>query len=229
MASGDSGTKKQKLNNASSTACNGTVIQNGMNGLENHTSIVDPEMGFYCFDVLYSQLHHLDPPSLPNFCNEAFPLFVTWKIGKDKRLRGCIGTFTAIHLHAGLREYAVTSAFKDSRFNPVTRDELPRMHVTVSILLHFEDGTDYLDWEIGKHGILIEFYNEKGNKRTATFLPDVALDQGWDHIQTIDSLLHKGGYKASITSDFRRTLKLKRYQCEKVSVSYQDYISNRRC
>lgn len=135
------------------------------------------------------------------------------------------------------------------------------MHVSVSILRHFEDGTDYLDWEIGKHGILIEFYNEKGNKRTATFLPDVALDQGttkknikhlnnqfeskkakffkliyfslyhlgWDHIQTIDSLLHKGGYKASITSDFRRTLKLKRYQCEKVTVSYQDYISNRRC
>lgn len=36
------------------------------------------------------------------------PLFVTWKVGKDKRLRGCMGTFSHINLHAGLREYAAT-------------------------------------------------------------------------------------------------------------------------
>ena len=36
------------------------------------------------------------------------PLFVTWKIGKDRRLRGCIGTFTAMNLHEGLREYAIS-------------------------------------------------------------------------------------------------------------------------
>lgn len=70
------------------------------------------------------------------------------------------------------------SAFKDSRFNPITRDEFPRLTVGISILRHFEDGTDYLDWELGLHGILIEFYNEKGNKRTATYLPDVAKEQG---------------------------------------------------
>ena len=36
------------------------------------------------------------------------PLFVTWKIGRDKRLRGCIGTFSAMNLHSGLREYTLT-------------------------------------------------------------------------------------------------------------------------
>ena len=36
------------------------------------------------------------------------PLFVTWKVGKEKRLRGCIGTFSDMNLHNGLREYAVT-------------------------------------------------------------------------------------------------------------------------
>ncbi|XP_071558024.1 uncharacterized protein CG5902-like isoform X3 [Temnothorax nylanderi] len=145
------------------------------------------------------------------------PLFVTWTIGKDMRLRGCIGTFNAMHLHAGLREYATTSAFKDSRFNPITREELPRLHVSVSILRHFEDGVDYLDWEIGVHGIRIEFHNEKGNKRTATYLPDVATEQGWDQIQTIDSLLHKGGYKGLVTPDIRRSVKLTRYQSEKIT------------
>ncbi|KAK2577298.1 hypothetical protein KPH14_003432 [Odynerus spinipes] len=228
MAAGCCGTKKQKLNNSSSIPCNGsTVLQNGTQ--IRYSTIVQPEMGFFCFDVLYCQLHQLDPPKTPNFSNDAFPLFVTWSIGKDMRLRGCIGTFNAMHLHAGLREYATTSAFKDSRFNPITREELPRLHVSVSILRNFEDGVDYLDWEVGVHGIRIEFHNEKGNKRTATYLPDVAPEQGWDQIQTIDSLLHKGGYKGLVTPDIRRSVKLTRYQSEKVTVSYQDYMTHWHC
>nr|XP_025033788.1 AMME syndrome candidate gene 1 protein isoform X3 [Pelodiscus sinensis] len=138
------------------------------------------------------------------------PLFVTWKIGRDKRLRGCIGTFSAMNLHSGLREYTLTSALKDSRFPPMTRDELPRLFCSVSLLTNFEDVCDYLDWEVGVHGIRIEFINEKGSKRTATYLPEVAKEQGWDHIQTIDSLLRKGGYKAPITNEFRKTIKLTR-------------------
>ncbi|TGZ39028.1 hypothetical protein DBV15_02332, partial [Temnothorax longispinosus] len=208
-----------KLNNSASVPCNGTAMLSNGTRIRN-TPIVQPEMGFYCFDVLYCQLHQLDPPKPPNFSNEAFPLFVTWTIGKDMRLRGCIGTFNAMHLHAGLREYATTSAFKDSRFNPITREELPRLHVSVSILRHFEDGVDYLDWEIGVHGIRIEFHNEKGNKRTATYLPDVATEQGWDQIQTIDSLLHKGGYKGLVTPDIRRSVKLTRYQSEKITLAW---------
>lgn len=70
------------------------------------------------------------------------------------------------------------SAVKDSRFSPITREELTKLHVSVSILRHFEDGTDYTDWEVGVHGIRIEFHNEKGNKRTATYLPEVATEQG---------------------------------------------------
>ncbi len=67
---------------------------------------------------------------------------------------------------------------KDSRFSPMARDELPRLQVSVSILCHFEDGADFLDWEIGVHGIRIEFYSERGAKKTATYLPEVAPEQG---------------------------------------------------
>ncbi|XP_076278226.1 AMMECR1-like protein isoform X2 [Lasioglossum baleicum] len=194
MAAGCCGAKKQKLNNSSSAPCNGTAsLQNGIR--KRNSMIAQPEMGFYCFDVLYCQLHQLDPPKPPNFSNEPY-------------------------------------AFKDSRFNPITREELPRLHVSVSILQHFEDGADYLDWEVGVHGIRIEFHNEKGNKRTATYLPSVAMEQGWDQIQTIDSLLHKGGYKGLVTPDIRRSVKLTRYQSEEVTVSYQEYMTHwhgRRC
>lgn len=50
---------------------------------------------------------------------------------------------------------------------------------------------------------------------------------GWDQIQTIDSLLRKGGYKAAITTELRRSIKLTRYQSEEVSASYGDYVGQR--
>ena len=83
-----------------------------------------------------------------------------------------------MQLHNGLREYAVTSAMKDSRFSPVNQAELPKLHVSVSILCHFMDAADFLDWEIGVHGIRIEFYTERGSKKTATYLPEVPREQG---------------------------------------------------
>lgn len=35
-----------------------------------------------------------------------------------------------------------------------------------------------LELQVGVHGIRIEFFNEKGSKRTATYLPEVAKEQG---------------------------------------------------
>ena len=127
-------------------------------------------------------------------------------------------------LQDGLREYAITSAMKDSRFSPVTRQELTNLQVSVSILCQFEDGADWTDWDLGVHGIRIEWYSERGNRKTATFLPEVPLSQGWDKTQTIDSLLRKGGFKGVVTPDVRRSIRLVRYQSEMTTVTYQDYV-----
>ncbi|XP_069473907.1 AMMECR1-like protein [Ambystoma mexicanum] len=189
--------------------------------------VVSAEMCCYCFDVLYCHLYGFPQPRLPRFTNDPYPLFVTWKAGRDKRLRGCIGTFSAMNLHSGLREYTLTSALKDSRFPPLTREELPKLFCSVSLLTNFEDASDYLDWEVGVHGIRIEFINEKGVKRTATYLPEVAKEQDWDQIQTIDSLLRKGGFKAPISNEFRKSIKLTRYRSEKVTIGYAEYIASR--
>nr|XP_038952807.1 AMMECR1-like protein isoform X5 [Rattus norvegicus] len=120
------------------------------NGTANTTKnlVVTAEMCCYCFDVLYCHLYGFPQPRLPRFTNDPYPLFVTWKTGRDKRLRGCIGTFSAMNLHSGLREYTLTSALKDSRFPPLTREELPKLFCSVSLLTNFEDASDYLDWEV---------------------------------------------------------------------------------
>jgi len=116
---------------------------------------------------------------------------------------------------------------KDSRFSPITKEEFSRLHCSVSILTRFEEAGDYLDWEVGRHGIRIEFVNEKGHKKTATYLPEVATEQGWDRIQTIDSLLRKGGFKGTITHDIRKNVRLTRYQSEKLTLGYAEYIGHK--
>ena len=57
------------------------------------------------------------------------PLFVTWNTrssrpGRAPRLRGCIGTFEPLPIREGLAEYALISAFKDSRFRKIESHEL---------------------------------------------------------------------------------------------------------
>ncbi|CAF2103581.1 unnamed protein product [Rotaria magnacalcarata] len=131
-------------------------------------------------------------------------------------------------VHDGcLREYAITSATNDSRFSPISRDEYPLLSCAVSILTHFEPCSSYMDWDVGIHGIRIEYFNERGAKRSATYLPEVAHENGWNHIQTIDSLLRKGGYRAPITSDIRKSVHVTRYKSEKLTLHYNDFAESK--
>lgn len=188
-------------------------------------------MCFYCFEVLEAALRKQNVVNQPNFTNQPYPLFVTWwKIDQNKKksLRGCIGTFnTKINLHTGLRDFAIKSAFKDSRFPPITLDEFSKLIVDVSLLFDFEKARGYLDWTVGVHGIEIEFTNEKGSVVTATFLPEVASEQGWDRLQTIDKLIRKGGFKELITTELRQSIKLTRYRSQIIEMSYSEYSSRK--
>ena len=67
---------------------------------------------------------------------------------------------------------------KDSRFDPVTIDEVPQLSVNVSLLINFTEQKDVNDWEIGKHGIIIKS-TLKGRSYSGTFLPEVAKEQNW--------------------------------------------------
>ena len=41
------------------------------------------------------------------------------------------------------------SALRDSRFSPVTKDELAYLFCSVSVLTNFEENVNCLDWEVG--------------------------------------------------------------------------------
>ena len=65
------------------------------------------------------------------------PIFVTWKI--KGMLRGCIGTFSPDRHSVLLPQYAVIAAIKDSRFKPMTLNDVNKdLTVFVSLLVNFE-------------------------------------------------------------------------------------------
>jgi hypothetical protein len=112
-------------------------------------------------------------------------VFVTLLI--NGQLRGCKGCFDSLYeeplptLPKTIAQVALSSAFQDTtRFQPVTKQEIPKIKIRISILspLVPVDSVDKI--VLGKHGILIQDSRGRG----ATFLPEVATEQGWN-LQTL--------------------------------------------
>ncbi|KAL2227572.1 uncharacterized protein At2g38710 [Sesamum indicum] len=186
------------------------------------------EMVVYCFDTLVAHYNSEEAPP-PAFDEGQHPLFVTWKKavnGGEPRLRGCIGTLEARCIINGFRDYALTSALRDRRFPPIQAKELPYLECTVSILTNYETARNYLDWEVGKHGIIIEFTDPDYNtRRSATYLPEVAAHEDWTKTEAIDSLMRKAGYSGTITEQLRKRIQLTRYQSTLYTMHYSDYAA----
>lgn len=157
------------------------------------------------------------------------PIFITWN--KDGNLRGCIGTFQSVELESGVSEYALISAMEDSRFPPISARELSMLSVSVTILTDFEPITDCEDWNIGEHGLKVQF-QISGRHYLGTFLPSVAEEQEWTQLETLWNLLRKAGYlgvSEGATLEFYIQLlregymTLTRYKGLKYGLSYPEY------
>ena len=184
------------------------------------------EMCFYCFDVLVSSLKKpKGKPFIPQLSVSKAPLFVTWmkKEGRseDYDLRGCIGTFRAVELPEGLSEFALTSALRDSRFDPITQDEVSSLEVHVSLLSNFQQRKNVFDWTPGTHGIRIAF----GGGYGATYLPEVSMEHfGGDKDKTLSSLIRKAGYRGRVDKELLDTISLETYESSVSTARYSDYL-----
>ncbi|CAG7921734.1 unnamed protein product [Penicillium olsonii] len=141
--------------------------------------------------------------------DQRYPLFVTWNTlsrSGHKALRGCIGTFEGQELAAGLKSYALTSAFDDTRFSPIPKSLLPSLSCSLTLLSSFEPCTNAMDWLLGTHGIRISFVH-RGRRYGATYLPDVAVEQRWTKEETVESLMRKAGWDGGGGSSARRLLR----------------------
>jgi AMMECR1 domain-containing protein len=99
----------------------------------------------------------------------------------------------------------------------------------------FEPARDYRDWVVGVHGIHI-YFSQSGRQMSAVFLPEVAAEHGksvfksasynflisgWDHIETMNRLMQKGGFRGHIAESDRKGARVERFQSEKMTVTYQ--------
>lgn len=154
------------------------------------------------------------------------PLFVSWDTC-DGRLRGCIGTFAPQPLETGLKKYACEAAFNDERFPPITAEELPGLECSVSLLEEFEDCGDYLDWDLGVHGVSVRL-STPDRTYSATFLPEIPMNLGWSKIYTIEHALRKSGWRFPISDEVLTKVRVRRYRSEKCSATWDEFLANYR-
>jgi len=119
------------------------------------------------------------------------------------------------------------SAFEDVRFQPIPASLLPSLSNHVTLLTNFSEPTkDPLDWTLGKHGLRISFtYHSR--RYGATYLPDVAKEQGWTKEEALISLMRKAGWNGS-SSAWLRTWRdgkgeLVRYEGNQIGLRYPEW------
>ncbi|MFH0880651.1 MAG: AmmeMemoRadiSam system protein A [Lentisphaerota bacterium] len=113
--------------------------------------------------------------------------FVTLHI--KKQLRGCIGLIESNKsLVQTVYRMAQSAAFDDPRFSSLRRQELDLVDIEISALSTPMEISSYLGFQVGEHGVILK----KGSSQ-AVFLPQVALEQGWDREETLTHLAMKAG------------------------------------
>lgn len=143
---------------------------------------------------------------------EKYGMFVTLK--KNGNLRGCIGYIEGVkNLIEEVRELVISSAFNDSRFYPLQKEELPYITIEISVLTPFKR---ILPEEVvvGRHGLMIQ----KGFFR-GLLLPQVALEWGFDREVFLDAVCQKAGLPSGCWMDSKCEL----YAFEAIVFSEEDF------
>jgi uncharacterized protein len=132
----------------------------------------------------------LSPPA-DDFLRVPLPAFVTLK--KNRELRGCIGsTDRTDPLGETIIHCAISAAFRDPRFPPLTKDEYLGVRLEISVLSLFERRADPAEVIPGVHGVLITH-----NMRRGLLLPQVAIEYEWDR----ETFLMYACRKAGLSDD----------------------------
>jgi len=112
--------------------------------------------------------------------------FVTLRV--DGNLRGCIGHITACRpLVETVKEAAVSSAFSDPRFPPLSPSEWPRVTIEISVLSPFTPA-EASSIRVGEHGLMI-----RSGYHSGLLLPQVATEYGWDRETFLGHACRKAG------------------------------------
>lgn len=114
-----------------------------------------------------------------------------FEAGAPGRLRACMGVVEAQQpLEEAVVQAAVWAA-QDPRFPRLRADELDGLEVDVSVLSPARRVAGPEAIRVGVHGVILE-----KDGRRALFLPQVAVEQGWDRDTMLSQLARKAGLRA---------------------------------
>ena len=117
-------------------------------------------------------------------------VFVT--LTENGELRGCIGQFKGDKtLSHTVSDTILLSAFSDHRFEPLQENELNKIDIEISIMSPMKKISDWKEIVLGRDGLRIMKHGY-----SALFLPQVALEQGWNLEDTLQYLCRKAGLNA---------------------------------
>jgi AmmeMemoRadiSam system protein A len=110
------------------------------------------------------------PDDLIPILGERNGTFVSIK--KKGRLRGCIGTIKPIKKNLGeeIISNAISAATKDPRFEPVRRDELDKLEISVDVLTDPRPVEDAEELDPKRYGIIVS-----NGVRQGVLLPDIEV------------------------------------------------------
>ncbi len=143
---------------------------------------------------------HITDPRL----QEKEGAFVTLK--EYGRLRGCIGHIIGDQpLYQTVRDMAIAAATQDPRFRPVTKDELDKLEIEISVLSRPRRIKNIDEIQLGKHGVIVS----QGLFHKGIFLPQVATETGWNKEEFLSNLCaHKAGLPADAWKDPKTVIEI---------------------
>jgi AmmeMemoRadiSam system protein B/AmmeMemoRadiSam system protein A len=113
--------------------------------------------------------------------------FVTLK--KKGELRGCIGFIEPVaSLCETVIQTAIYAATEDTRFTPVSREELKDLEYEISVLTPLQKIDNPRLVQVGKHGLIISMGRNRG-----VLLPQVPVENNWDRETFLDQACVKAG------------------------------------
>jgi len=128
----------------------------------------------------------VDTANFPRLA-EARGAFVTLKEHGD--LRGCIGYITPMKsLAETVRDVAAYAALQDTRFSPVTAQELPLLEYEISVMSPLRRVSDIKEIKVGKHGLIMKKGDIEG-----ILLPQVPVEEHWNRDTFIEETCLKAG------------------------------------
>jgi uncharacterized protein len=131
-----------------------------------------------------------DPEPLTPRMAEPGAVFTTLRIAGV--LRGCVGHVVAAEpLVRAAASTAISAAFGDPRFPPLTREEVATLQIHLSVLSSLVP-VEANQIELGKHGLLVMDGPARG-----LLLPEVALQMRWN----LPTFLAQTCLKAGLSPD----------------------------